>query len=268
MSSTSVVQLDFSSAEVVKDQQGHILVDEKGNLVCADHNCRLKMGVEELVAAMIREGRSDLTSIARRAFAGQVVHFGFDEHDPNVIHSQWIELYRKWGFPKEMRVPKPTFTREKVVEMAGLDEPRIPFFRHPKVTLAMLNERFPAMRVPWLLQPDSGVVDDYGLDEWMFLESALEAPFRNTNQKQLEELAEANGWKGQTLTTYLLFGQYCKELHDRYPDLKNWTRLLGSSCKSWVLYAFFDSDGRPDIGFRFAPSVVLPFLGGRFVVVA
>ena len=267
MSSTSVIQLDFSTAEVVKDQQGHILVDEQGNLACTDHNCRLKVSVEELAAAMIREGRADLANIARLAFVNEVVHIGVDEYEPSVIHSQWIALYRKWGFPKEMRVPKPTFTREKVVEMAGLEEPRVPFYRHPKITLEMLNERFPAMRGHWSLQSNSGVVDNYELEGWMFLEATLEAPFRNTNQQQLEELAKANGWVGQNLVTYLLFGQYCKERHDRYPDLQNWSRLLGSSEGGRVLHAGFRSYGGPRVDYYFGPSDVSSHLGGRFAVV-
>ncbi|OGY24549.1 MAG: hypothetical protein A2Y57_03320 [Candidatus Woykebacteria bacterium RBG_13_40_7b] len=268
MSSTSGIQLDFSTAEVVKDQQGHILVDEQGNLACTDHNCRLKVSVEELAAAMIHEGRADLVNIARLAFANEVVHVGVDEYDPSVIHSQWIALYRKWGFSKEMRVPKPTFTREKVVEMAGLEEPRVPFYRHPKITLEMLNERFPAMRGHWSLQPNSGVVDNYELEGWMFLEATLEAPFCNTNQQQLEELAKANGWKGQTLVTYLLFGQYCKELHDRYPDLETWVRLLSSSKYGRVLRAHFSWGGEPYVRDNFEPSYVNSDLGGRFAVVA
>ncbi|MDP2720986.1 MAG: hypothetical protein Q8O75_03545 [bacterium] len=262
-----MVQLDFSNPEVVRDQQGHILVDEQGNLACTDHNCRLKVGVEELTAAMIREGRVDLTNIARLAFADQIVHIGVDEYDPSVIHSQWIALYRKWGFPKEMRVPKPPFTREKAVEMAGLEEPRIPFYRHPKITLEMLNGRFPAMRGHWSLQPNSGVGDAYELDGWMFLEAALEAPFRNTDQQQLEELAKANGWKGQNLVTYLLFGQYCKDLHDRYPDLETWARLLSSSLHGRVLHAHFDSNGYPIVDHILVPSRIDPGLGGRFAVV-
>jgi len=265
MSSTSVIRFDESG--VGRDQQGHVWVDEKGQLVCPNHGCRLKVGVEELFAQMVRERRVDLTTIARLAFAGQVVRVGVDEYDPSVIHSQWIALYRKWGFPKEMRVPKPTFTREKVVEMAALPEPRIPFYRHPKVTLEMLSERFPAMRGHWSLQSDSGVVDNYELDGWMFLEAALEAPFRNTDQQQLEELAEVNGWKGQNLVTYLLFGQYCKELHDRYPDLQNWTRLLGSSEGGRVLDAGFYSLGGPSVSSGLYPSDVNPDLGGRFAVV-
>jgi hypothetical protein len=262
-----VVQLDFSS-EVVRDRQGHILVDEQGNLACTDHNCRLKVSVEELTAAMIREGRADLTRIALLAFANEIVQVGVDEYDPGQIHSQWIGMYKSWGMPKHLQVPKPTFTREKVVEMANLPEPRVPLYVHPKLTLGMLNDLFPEMKGHWSLQQDSGVKDNYELSGWMFVEVALECPNRNTNQKQLEETFSSQGAKGLTLLAYFIFGRYCKTIRDRYPDLQTWGRTLGSSEDGRVLGAFFFSYGMPGVDYYFfESSFVHSRLGGRSAVV-
>ncbi|MEX0616615.1 MAG: hypothetical protein WD231_02245 [Candidatus Woykebacteria bacterium] len=267
MSSTSAVQLDFSNYEVVKDQQGHILVDEQGNLACTDHNCRLKVSVEELTAAMIREGRADLTRIALLAFANEIVHVGVDEFDPSLIHSQWIGMYKNWGMPKHFQVPKPTFSREKVVEMANLPEPRVPLYVHPKLTLGMLNDLFAEMKGHWSLQQDSGVKDNYELSGWLFVEAVLEAPYCKTDQTQLEETFNSQGAKGLTLLAYFIFGRYCKSLHDRYPDLQTWGRTLGSSGHGRVLYAGFGSDGGPYVSSGFGPSGVDSVLGGRSAVV-
>jgi len=265
----SVVRINRESG-VIEDLAGHKLVGEDGCLACSKRRCRAPVDFKQMVAQVVRDGTLfTLDELARLAFAGEVVFIGTDEYDPGVVHRQCIEFYQRWGMPKELVVPRPNFTRERVVEMASLEVPRVPFYVHPKITLVMLNERFPAMRGHWSLRPNSGVVDNYKLDGWMFLEAVLEAPFRNTNQKQLEELAKANGWVGQNLVTYLLFGQYCKEMHDRYPDLENWSRLLGSSEGGRVLDANFHSNGDPNVfNDYFDPSDVSSDLGGRFAVVA
>ena len=110
--------------------------------------------------------------------------------------------------------------------------------------------------------------DNYELSGWLFVEASLECPNRNTDQKRLEEVFQSQEAKGLTLLSYLIFGRYCKETHDRYPDLENWGRLLGSSENGRVLGASFSSDGGPGVsnGF-FNPSGVGQELGGRSAVV-
>ncbi|MEX1130523.1 MAG: hypothetical protein WED59_00780 [Candidatus Woykebacteria bacterium] len=265
LSAVSAVQIEESG--VVKDQAGHKLVDEKGFLVCSDKRCRAPIDFKQMVAQMVSEGVFTLDEIGKLAYANHVVHVGLDQYDPGVIHSQWIELYKKWGVDKNLQVGKPTFTREKVVEMANLPEPRVPIFVHPKLTLPMFDVLFPPMRGHWSLKHNSGVENSYELSGWLFVEAALEAPWCSTKQEQLGKIFDKLGAKGLTLVAYYVFAQYCKETQDRYPDFDTWARLLGSSGGGRVLNADFGSDGGPDVNGSFGPSSVNSDLGGRSAVV-
>lgn len=260
----SAVQVDESG--VVKDQAGHKLVDEKGQLVCSDKRCRAPVDFKQMVAQMVSEGVITLDEIGKLAFASEVIHVGSDEYDPAVIHNQWIGMYKSWGMPKHIQVPKPTFTRERVVEMANLPEPRVPVYVHPKLNLQMFNDLFPEMSGHWSLQKDSGIKDNYALSGWKFVEAALETPYCSTDEEQLRGIFESQGAKGLNEVFYLVFGRYCKVVHDRYPDRETWTRILGSSKPGRVLYAGFGSDGDPYVDNGLKPSYVLSNLGGRSAV--
>jgi len=189
---------------------------------------------------------------------------GTDEFDPGVIHQRWVKLYKRWGMPKELVVPRPNFSRQFIVSRKNLEEPRVPIYVHPKLALPMFNDLFPAMWGHWSLTPGSGTANNYGLSGWLFVEAALEATFRKTDQYQLEEIAKINGWKGQTEADYLIFGEYCKATYGCYPDLETWVRLLGSSCNGRVIFASFYSSGHPRVDYGLPPSHVHPYLGGRF----
>ncbi len=265
-SAVSVVQIEESG--VVKDQARHKLVDEKGLLGCSDKRCRAPVEFIQMVAQMVSEGVFTLDEIGKLAYANQVVHVGLDQYDPGVIHSQWIALYKKWGVNKNLQVSKPGFTRAKVMEMASLTEPRVPIFVHPKFTLPMFNDLFPSMKGHWSLEHNSGVENSYELSGWLFVEAAIEAPWCSTKQEQLGKIFDRLGAKGLTLVAYYVFGQYCKETHDRYPDFDRWARLLGSSGDGRVLSAVFYSRGMPHVSRSFGSSRVGSDLGGRSAVVA
>ena len=264
-SAVSVVKVDDSG--VVRDQAGHVLVNEQGQLACPDKRCRAQIDLYQFVAQLVAKGRLELDRLIQMATATEVVPTPSDPVDPNQIHAQWIELYQKWGLPKVMRVPRPTFNRDFVQRMKTLEEPRVPIFVHRRVTLPQLGKTFAQMD-SWSTKEGSGVVDSCQLSGWLFVEEALEAPHRKTNQEQLDRVFKEQGAIGLNETSYIVFGQYCQEVHGRYPDLESWTRLLSSAYKSLVLGANFDSDGRLFVSRVFNPLIVDPCLGGRSAVMS
>jgi hypothetical protein len=258
-----VVQVNDSG--VVRDQTGHVLVDEKGQLACPDKRCRAKVDLRYMVAQLVASGQLSLDEIAKIAFATEVIKVTSDQNDPAQIHNQWVDLYKKWGLPKEMRVSKPNFSRDFVQKMKSRQDSRIPIFVHPQLTFPLLGKTFPQMR-SWSLEETAGVVDSQVLTGWLFVEEALEAPNCKTNEEQLAGIFQEQGAIGLTETSYVIFGQYCQEVHGRYPDLERWSRLLGSSYRSRVLYAFLNSNGSLFVSLGFAPVDVVPYVGGRSAV--
>ena len=75
---------------------------------------------------------------------------------------------------------------------------------------------------------DYPVVDTTNNSGWLWIESSVDAPNRNTTQKQLEEKFEKKGIQGQSPTTYIVGSQISKYLNCFYFDsLRTSSRLLG-----------------------------------------
>jgi len=126
-----------------------------------------------------------------------------------------------------------------------------------------LGKMFPKMG-SWAVQEDNSVVDVVNNSGWLWIESSIDAPNRNTTQEQLERKFKKEGKKGQSLRTYIVGGQVSKLLAGEYFDEgSTWSRLLGSRDEGRVLYSCFGSVGYLGVGSGWGPGDLVEDIGGR-----
>jgi hypothetical protein len=187
--------------------------------------------------------------------------------DPIKIQQGWQQLYQKWQLSIEIpAVPYDTKRIQEEKEERG----RVLVFALKTLTdkegLITLGKLFPAMG-SWSTKPGSSVVVEPVLFGWMFVESSLDAPNRNTTEPELREVFAKQNAKGYGLPVYIIFGQFCKEVFGSYPDINTWSRLLGSSRGGGVLSADFHSDGSLSVDRGLNPENSHGNVGGRSAVV-
>jgi len=186
--------------------------------------------------------------------------------DPAKIRQGWQQLYQQWQLSLEIpEVPYGT-KRIQVEKKRG----RILIFvwetLADKAGLPTLGRLFPKMN-SWATKADSGITVDSVLSGWMFVKSSLDAPDRNTTEAGLRDAFTKQNATGLTLNAYIIFGQFCREVFGSYPDIKTWSRLLGSSYGGDLVSARFNSDGFLRVDPRLSPEDAYDRVGGRSAAV-
>lgn len=126
-----------------------------------------------------------------------------------------------------------------------------------------LGRMFPKMG-SWVVAEGNSVVDTINNSGWLWIESSVDAPNRNTTEKQLEDIFKKAKRQGQSLRTYIIGGQIAKLLTDQYFDQgPNWSRLLGSCRGGRVLDSRFHSVGSLYVYSHLHPGYHHEFIGGR-----
>lgn len=190
--------------------------------------------------------------------------------DPVGIHSAWVQLYAKWSI--QHSVPEVPFTAKQI--RAKKDHGRVLIYLAPELSsteaLAELGKLFPRMQ-SWSVSGDDNakkIKNVTDLSGWLFVEQALNMPNPNTTEDGLRKIFSQQNAKGMTVNTYIIFGQFCKEVFGKYPDIPGYVRLLGSSFDGGVLIASFRQDGRlHDVSHYWSPDNHDSIMGGRSVAV-
>lgn len=171
--------------------------------------------------------------------------------DPIKIHLAWAQLYERWSIGYPVEPVSYDSNRIKIERGRG----RILIYLAPELSteeaLIELNKLFPEAEImKEMMRRTKNIGGQCG---WMFVERTLKMPNTNTTQTDLELIFTNQCAKGMTLNTYVVFGQFCKEIFSRYPDTGGRVRLLGSFCVwggDWGGKSIIDTSYRRDGSLR------------------
>lgn len=159
------------------------------------------------------------------------------------MRSFWAEAGQRIG--KEYVVSEFPLKSQEIQERTKNGQMAI--FVPDEISLVDLGRMFPKME-SWAVAEGNSVDDRISNSGWLWIESSIDAPNRNTTEEQLEDIFKKVKRQGQSLRTYIIGGQISKLLTDKYFDEgSNWSRLLGSCVGDRVLCPDFRSDGRLDV---------------------
>ncbi len=133
-----------------------------------------------------------------------------------------------------------------------------------KLTYPQLGRIFPKMG-SYAVREDSPIKDEYREDaRGVDVEVNIDAPNRNTTQKDLENLFKRQGRKGMRLSTFILTSQASKLLTNQYLDEgATWSRLLGSRSGGHVVDAYSYVGGNLGVHWHLVPRGHGSDWGGR-----
>jgi len=174
------------------------------------------------------------------------------------MRSFWAEAGQRIG--KNIVVDNFPLTAKEIKEKQ--EKGYMPIFVPVEVSRVDLGRMFPKMG-SWAVQEGNSVVDVVN-NSWLWIEASVDAPNRNTTQRQLEEKFKKERKQGQSLRSYIIGSQISKLLTDKYFDQgTTWSRLLGSCNEGWVLDASFYSSGGLRVGSGLRPEICGERMGGR-----
>ena len=173
--------------------------------------------------------------------------------------SFWAEAGQKIG--KEYVVSKFPLKSQEIEERAKNGQMAI--FVPTEVSRIDLGKMFPKMN-SWAVKEGNSAVDMINNSGWLWIEASVNAPNRNTTEKQLGDILKKAKRQGQSLRTYIIGGQISKLLTCRYFDEgPTFSRLLGSCGGGGVLSAIFHPDGYLHVSSSWNPGGHNEDMGGR-----
>lgn len=172
-----------------------------------------------------------------------------DVKDRVTLVSSMRRLYARASGLRHLEVPEPTFSEAVLTEMRNQPVPRVPIFVHPEISKESLARWYPTGEKDWhttLSEGTWGTLPNLRprdqLSGWVFVESALSAPYQEAEKRVtswLERHFVEVGALGLTIEAYAVFGLYCRQMI-WWPDTKSICRLLGTVRKP--RYANEESD--------------------------
>jgi len=192
--------------------------------------------------------------------------------NPTDLCRFWVQLWQKWDSKgiHNIVVPDPP-TMEQI--QAENDRGRGFIYLPPQLAtvtaLAELGKLFPKMQ-SWSVSGGNDakkIKNAKDLSSWLAVEMAVNMPNPNTTETELRNIFSQQNAEGETLNTYIVFGQFCKEVFGQYPDIPGYVRLLGSSYDGNVLHARFCGYGDLFVRRGWGPDSRGSTVGGRSVAV-
>ena len=176
------------------------------------------------------------------------------------MRSFWAETSQKIG--KSIVVDKFPLTSKEIREERE-KRGRMAIFVPAEVSRVDLGRMFPKME-SLTVQEGNLVVDIVNNFGWLWIETSVDAPNRNTTESQLAEKFKKEGRVGQSLKTNIIGSQISKLLVGEYFDQgPTYSRLPGSCGGGRVLRAFFVSGGNLIVNSDLDPESCNEFFGGR-----
>ena len=126
----------------------------------------------------------------------------------------------------------------------------------------ILGQMFPRME-SHCVQKDNSLTNDENPSGWFDYESAIDAPYLDTNEKQLIERVTKDGRNLLSLNQYIVAGQDSKLLTSKYLDEdRTWVRL-GSRDGGRLVGANFGRGGLLHVSWPLEADDHTPLSGGR-----
>jgi hypothetical protein len=156
------------------------------------------------------------------------------------MRSFWKESGQRIG--KEYVIPEFPQTSQEIQERAKNGQMAI--FVPDEFSLIDSGKMFPEMD-SWSVAEGNSVKNKINQSGWLWVESSIDSPNKNTSERQLKDIFGKAGRQGQSLRTYIVGSQISKLLTGKYFDEgSNWSRLLNSFVgDNMVLCPSFLSNG-------------------------
>ena len=192
--------------------------------------------------------------------------------NPTDLRKFWVQLWQKWdskGIHNIVVPDPPTMEQIQAEKDRGRGFICLPSQLATVSALADLGKLFPKMQSWSVSGGDDAkkIKNTKDLSGWLAVELAVNMPNPNTTEAELRKIFSKQNTEGETLNTYIVFGQFCKEVFGKYPDIPGWVRLLGSSYDGDVLSTDFFEDGILFVNHRWVPDYHDSSIGGRSVAV-
>lgn len=141
----------------------------------------------------------------------------------------------------------------------------LPTFLSTQETRYLMGDLWPQIGSPAVRQENS-ITNEVSRHGWFDYEAMIDAPYRNTKEKDLQKEAERQGREGMSLSEYFVASQDSKLFTGKYLDqYVTRVRLLGSRSGSSVVDARFGLHGSLFVGSNLKPQNHAENLGGRLV---
>ncbi|MCL4390196.1 MAG: hypothetical protein M1484_02100 [Patescibacteria group bacterium] len=207
-----------------------------------------------LMEAHLGTVRLSAQALAERRHENVVKALKSEPYNPNVVTDFWQSLLTATDI---VQCPY------SLTELRGLAKKERGPVYIPNFTYPELGQKFPHLS-SWAVAKGSTIKDERETAGWTDIEIVLEAPYRNTTERQLQERFANEGRVGARLKVGVLASEASKLLTDHYLDEgPTWSRYLGSRHVGQVVYACFGSDGGLHVHSYLEPGDVLQDIGGR-----
>ncbi|MBU0998421.1 hypothetical protein KJ570_02755 [Patescibacteria group bacterium] len=175
------------------------------------------------------------------------------------MRSFWQEAGQR--IEKNIIVDKFPLTAKEILEKRGKGYMAI--FVPEGVNRVDLGKMFSKMK-SCAVQKENSVEEAINNSGWLWVEVSVDAPNRNTTQRELKEKFKKERKQGQSLITYIIGGQISKLLTGEYFDEgSTWSRLLGSCHRGGVFCAAFRPDDGLNVSSHWNPGYFNESMGGR-----
>jgi len=167
-------------------------------------------------------------------------------HTPELVTQTHQAIWRSRGelVGASFEVTPYPYTREELAELEanGKRVGYLPAELATQQSRHKLGEMFPKMQ-SHSFQEGNPVTNDENPSGWFDYETAIDAPYLDTKEKDLMERIKKDGRRILTLNEYIIAGQDSKLFTGKYLDeTRTWTRL-GSRDDDRIVRARFDRDG-------------------------
>ncbi len=166
------------------------------------------------------------------------------------------------GFHFEVAPCPYTEEELKTLESQGKRVGFLPSEVSTQKTRHLLGKMFPQMQ-SHSVEEGNYVTNEEDRSGWFDYEADIDAPYTNTNEKQLNEKVKRDGRRLLTLNEYIAAGQDSKHFTGKYLDQNKTFVRLGSRNGGHVVDAGFDSGGGLDVYWSLRPDARNGGLGGR-----
>ena len=220
-------------------------------------------GAEIAAAALMTPA---IDRVSEGLFQDSVREYKENPQDPEKVTNFWrnfVAFSVQSAEGGNIRIPEVPAVDRSREELEALRQEGRMMVYNPGLSYAELGKVFPKMN-SYSVREDSPIKDKASKPGWIDVEADIDAPNRNTTQKELEELYKSQGRKGMRESTYIWAGQASKVLTDKYFDQDTtYSRLLESSNDGQVVLAYFYPHGELRVHSYLFPQGRHPFLGGR-----
>src|SRR3989344_9098781 len=192
--------------------------------------------------------------------------FNSQEHTPGVLTQTFQAIWQARGelVGATYEVTPCPYTQEKIAqdEANGVRHGYLPTELSTQQTRHILGEMSPKMQSQSVKEGNS-VTNDENPSGWFDYEAAIDAPYLETEERQLMDKIKKDGRKILSLNQYIVAREDSKLFTGKYLDEDGTYVRVGSRNDGYLVSVYSRRDGRLRVGSPLLAGHHYPRLGGR-----